>query len=208
MRCCGPPRPRRQPPRPRPRGPGRIAAGARAPRRSPRARAAAPARPSPAPEADPSPAAGEPPIHEAGAAGRLLAAAGELEAHVAQARAQLDALEDALARLSGTTRPRNRVPAPMAIDPTGFSISITDRDGRAVVVVRGELDLATAPELEEALIERLDAGQDVVLDLRELEFMDSTRAARARRRARARGGRRTRAFASCGRCPGARSSGS
>jgi hypothetical protein len=42
----------------------------------------------------------EPPIHEAGAAGRLLAAAGDLQAHVAQARAQLDALEDALARLA------------------------------------------------------------------------------------------------------------
>jgi hypothetical protein len=41
----------------------------------------------------------EPPIHEAGAAGRLLAAADDLQAHVAQARAQLDALEDALARL-------------------------------------------------------------------------------------------------------------
>jgi hypothetical protein len=41
----------------------------------------------------------EPPIHEAGAAGRLLAAAGDLQAHVAQARAQFDALEDALARL-------------------------------------------------------------------------------------------------------------
>jgi hypothetical protein len=41
----------------------------------------------------------EPPIHEAGAAGRLLAAAGDLQAHVAQARAQLDALEDALGRL-------------------------------------------------------------------------------------------------------------
>jgi hypothetical protein len=51
----------------------------------------APAEPDPPPE---------PPIHEAGAAGRLLAAAGDLEAHVAQARAQLDALEDALARLA------------------------------------------------------------------------------------------------------------
>jgi hypothetical protein len=50
--------------------------------------------PEPAPEAEP-----EQPIHEAGAAGRLLAAAGDLEGHVAQARAQLDALEDALARL-------------------------------------------------------------------------------------------------------------
>ena len=74
----------------------------------------------------------------------------------------------------------------MAFDPTGFSISISDRDGRAVVVLRGELDLATAPELEAALTERLDAGQDVVVDLRELAFMDSTRAARARRRPRAR----------------------
>jgi anti-anti-sigma factor len=62
----------------------------------------------------------------------------------------------------------------MAFDPTGFSISTSDRDGRAVVVIRGELDLATAPDLDAALNERLDAGQDVVVDLRELEFMDST----------------------------------
>ena len=62
----------------------------------------------------------------------------------------------------------------MALDPTGFSISISDRDGRAVVVIRGELDLATAPELEAAIQGRLDEGQDVVVDLRELEFMDST----------------------------------
>ena len=54
--------------------------------------------PGPAPESELGPPA-EPPIHEAGAAGRLLAAVGDLEAHVAQARAQLDALEDALARL-------------------------------------------------------------------------------------------------------------
>jgi hypothetical protein len=51
----------------------------------------------PAPVAPTEPA--EPPIHEAGAAGRLREAAGDLEAHVAQARAQLDALEDALGRL-------------------------------------------------------------------------------------------------------------
>jgi anti-anti-sigma factor len=62
----------------------------------------------------------------------------------------------------------------MAFDPTGFSISISDRDRRAVVVIRGELDLATAPELEAAIQGRLDEGQDVVVDLRELEFMDST----------------------------------
>jgi hypothetical protein len=44
-------------------------------------------------------------MHEAGAPARLLAAAGELEAHVAQARAQLDALEDALARLERDAAP-------------------------------------------------------------------------------------------------------
>jgi anti-anti-sigma factor len=62
----------------------------------------------------------------------------------------------------------------MAMDPGGFSISMSDRDGRAIVLVRGELDLATAPDLEEVVAERLDAGQEVVLDLRELEFMDSS----------------------------------
>ena len=62
----------------------------------------------------------------------------------------------------------------MAIDPSGFSISTSDSDGRAVVTIRGELDLATAPDLETVVLERLDAGQDVVLDLRELQFMDSS----------------------------------
>ena len=62
----------------------------------------------------------------------------------------------------------------MAFDPTGFSISTSDRDGRAVVVIRGELDLATAPDLEAVVTELLDEGQDVVVDLRELAFMDST----------------------------------
>jgi anti-sigma B factor antagonist len=62
----------------------------------------------------------------------------------------------------------------MAIDPSGFSISTSERDGRTVVAISGELDLATAPELEEVLLERLDAGQRVVLDLRDLQFMDSS----------------------------------
>jgi anti-anti-sigma factor len=45
----------------------------------------------------------------------------------------------------------------------------------AVVVPTGELDLATAPALEEALGLAFDGGSErVVLDLRELEFMDSS----------------------------------
>jgi hypothetical protein len=54
---------------------------------------------SPVGATEPAPAAEAKPAHTVGAPERLLAAAGELEALVAQARAQLDALEDALARL-------------------------------------------------------------------------------------------------------------
>jgi anti-anti-sigma factor len=62
----------------------------------------------------------------------------------------------------------------MATPPEEFSISVAEVDGRAQVTLRGELDLATAPELEQLLIERIDASQAVVVDLRGLEFMDSS----------------------------------
>ena len=62
----------------------------------------------------------------------------------------------------------------MASPPEEFSISAQDR-GRAVhLTLRGELDLATAPELEQLVNERIDAGDEVVVDLRALEFMDSS----------------------------------
>jgi len=62
----------------------------------------------------------------------------------------------------------------MATPPDEFSIAASDRDGRAHLTLRGELDLATAPELEQLVNEHLDAGQEVVVDLRSLEFMDSS----------------------------------
>jgi anti-sigma B factor antagonist len=62
----------------------------------------------------------------------------------------------------------------MATPPDEFSIATRDRGGRAHLTLRGELDLATAPELEQLVNERLDAGQEVVVDLRGLEFMDSS----------------------------------
>ena len=46
-----------------------------------------------------------------------------------------------------------------------------DDQGRSRVTLRGELDLGTAPQLEQALAE---ADGDVLLDLRGLTFMDST----------------------------------
>jgi len=59
-------------------------------------------------------------------------------------------------------------------DPTAFSIATAERNGRLVVVPRGELDLATSPELEDLVLDRLTGGNAVTLDLRELEFMDSS----------------------------------
>jgi anti-anti-sigma factor len=58
--------------------------------------------------------------------------------------------------------------------PPDFSLQIDDRDDRLVVAARGELDLATAPEFEDAIAGAISAGRHVVLDLRALEFMDSS----------------------------------
>ena len=60
--------------------------------------------------------------------------------------------------------------------PPTFEIVVSPaappRDG-VVIAVAGEVDLATAPELEAVLRERLAAGP-VRLDLRGLSFMDSS----------------------------------
>jgi anti-sigma B factor antagonist len=43
------------------------------------------------------------------------------------------------------------------------------------VVVRGEIDMATAPQLRDFLDQLVDAGsRRIVLDCRELEFLDSS----------------------------------
>jgi anti-sigma B factor antagonist len=55
----------------------------------------------------------------------------------------------------------------------GFETAVRGRV--AVVTLRGELDLAAAAELEPALEELLEGAYDVVaLDLRELDFLDSS----------------------------------
>lgn len=52
----------------------------------------------------------------------------------------------------------------------------TPSDDRVVILLGGELDLATAPELEESLrsVESNDTLGLVVLDLRKLRFIDSS----------------------------------
>ena len=56
-----------------------------------------------------------------------------------------------------------------------FRVWVTNKGEASVISVSGELDLASSPALEVEL-ERLAAGSAplVIVDLRELEFMDST----------------------------------
>ena len=59
--------------------------------------------------------------------------------------------------------------------PDAFTVRTEDHAGTAVVVPTGELDLATAPALEAALDRAFaSTAPRVVLDLRELEFIDSS----------------------------------
>jgi len=70
----------------------------------------------------------------------------------------------------------------------GFGLTIEELDGSVRIALRGELDLAHAYTFDEELRRVEDARPEcVVIDLRELTFMDSCGLARllaARRRAR------------------------
>ena len=60
--------------------------------------------------------------------------------------------------------------------PPDFRI-LTDRSGsRVEIAIHGELDLATAPQLRTAFerVSELDGIELAVVDLRNLEFLDST----------------------------------
>ena len=58
--------------------------------------------------------------------------------------------------------------------PGDFSITTDERNGAVLVTLRGELALATAPDVEDAVLGRVREGAHVILDLRGLEFMDSS----------------------------------
>ena len=64
---------------------------------------------------------------------------------------------------------------PGATEEGGLTMEVSQRDGQVRVVLGGELDMATAPELEEQLSEIESHDPPVlVIDLRALEFMDSS----------------------------------
>ena len=56
-----------------------------------------------------------------------------------------------------------------------FDLRVVRSDGRMHIAPCGELDIATSPQLEQAVSEATtEAVPELVLDLRELTFMDST----------------------------------
>jgi anti-anti-sigma factor len=63
------------------------------------------------------------------------------------------------------------------IKPPPFEVEVRELDGVAVVEVRGEIDLVTAPQLaaavEEAILDH-GAPRPLLVDLGECTFMDST----------------------------------
>ena len=58
--------------------------------------------------------------------------------------------------------------------PTSFGIESGAREGVHVVSLRGELDLATAPDLRKVLEDELAGLEPVLIDLSDCEFIDST----------------------------------
>jgi len=61
------------------------------------------------------------------------------------------------------------------VRPTKFEIVQREDGGAAVLSVTGELDMNTVDILSERVQQRLDAGAiEVVIDLRDLAFMDSS----------------------------------
>ena len=55
-----------------------------------------------------------------------------------------------------------------------FRLDVVVRDGGQWVVVHGEIDVATAPLLDETFDQRVSPDSDVVVDLGPCEFIDST----------------------------------
>lgn len=58
--------------------------------------------------------------------------------------------------------------------PWAFHVNARIERNRVIVTPRGELDLATVPRLEIELVHARSTGRAVVVDLRQLTFMDST----------------------------------
>ena len=56
-----------------------------------------------------------------------------------------------------------------------LGLEVTERDGWAILAVRGEVDVYTAPRFRERLIELVSQGHHrILVDLEGVDFLDST----------------------------------
>ena len=56
-----------------------------------------------------------------------------------------------------------------------LGLDVTERNGYAILAVRGEVDVYTAPRLRERLVELVSQGKHrIVVDLEGVDFLDST----------------------------------
>ena len=56
-----------------------------------------------------------------------------------------------------------------------LDLETNTRNGTSVVVLRGEIDVYTAPRLRQALIDLVEGGStDIVVDMDKVDFLDST----------------------------------
>ena len=62
----------------------------------------------------------------------------------------------------------------MASPPEQFDIAVEQREGVVVVRPKGDLDIATTPLLDEILRDLASKSASAVLDLEEVEFIDSS----------------------------------
>jgi anti-sigma B factor antagonist len=88
--------------------------------------------------------------------------------------------------------PAVRWPGPAPVAAGHLHVWIDDAPARALIRLVGELDLGTAPRLRQAIDAHARDGRTIVVDLREVGFIDSMGLAAlvgARRRAHARGAR-------------------
>lgn len=78
------------------------------------------------------------------------------------------------------------------MEPREFSVRTQHGDGVTRVIVAGELDLATSVDLDRVVEDAIDEPHDVVIDLTDVDFLDSSalRVLVVRRRQRTDAGKR------------------
>ncbi len=56
-----------------------------------------------------------------------------------------------------------------------LELETSQRDGVAVLALRGEIDVYTAPRMRQAIVDLVDAGSlNIVVDMDKVDFLDST----------------------------------